>query len=98
MRRGMHGMAWVLVLTPVHWLMLSLAAWRALYQLVAAPYAWEKTEHGLAKSSQRARDVTRSLTELERHLTELANAGELPTLVPEPRQKETAALSQSAAV
>src|SRR5450759_5108416 len=43
-RRGLLSTAWILLLTPVHWLLLSLAAWRALYQLAAAPYAWEKTE------------------------------------------------------
>ena len=30
-RRGLSAAAWVLLLTPVHWLLLSLAAWRALY-------------------------------------------------------------------
>jgi hypothetical protein len=39
LRRGLLSTAWVLLLTPLHWLMLSLAAWRALYQLIAAPYA-----------------------------------------------------------
>src|SRR5262249_27211111 len=39
MRRGLVPMAWVLLLTPLHWVLLSLAAWRALYQLVFAPYA-----------------------------------------------------------
>jgi hypothetical protein len=58
--------AWILALTPVHWLLLSLAAWRALYQLAFAPYASEKTEHELAKSVRRAADMTRSLLELER--------------------------------
>jgi hypothetical protein len=52
MRRGLLATAWVLLLTPLHWLLLSLAAWRALYQLIVAPYRWEKTEHGLAKSSR----------------------------------------------
>ena len=52
LRRGLLSTAWILLLTPLHWLLLSLAAWRALYQLVVAPYAWEKTEHGLAKSSR----------------------------------------------
>jgi cellulose synthase/poly-beta-1,6-N-acetylglucosamine synthase-like glycosyltransferase len=83
MRRGLLPMAWVLVLTPLHWLLLSLAAWRALYQLVFAPYAWEKTEHGLAKNSRRATAMTRSLIELERHLRTLKESGELPTLVPD---------------
>jgi cellulose synthase/poly-beta-1,6-N-acetylglucosamine synthase-like glycosyltransferase len=83
LRRGLLDTAWVLVLTPVHWLLLSLAAWRALYQLAFAPYAWEKTEHGLAKSSRRAANLTRSLLALERHLSALKEAGELPTLVPD---------------
>ena len=83
LRRGLLSTAWILLLTPVHWLLLSLAAWRALYQLAAAPYAWEKTEHGLAKSSRRAANMTRSLVELERYLSALKEAGELPTLVPD---------------
>ena len=89
-RRGLLSTAWVLVLTPLHWLLLSLAAWRALYQLVAAPHVWEKTEHGLAKSSRLAANMTRSLLELERHLSALKDAGELPTLVPEAAAQERA--------
>jgi cellulose synthase/poly-beta-1,6-N-acetylglucosamine synthase-like glycosyltransferase len=53
-RRGLLATSWVLLATPLHWLLLSCAAWRALYQFVVAPYAWEKTEHGLAKSSRLA--------------------------------------------
>ncbi len=30
---------------PVYWLMISAAAWRALWQLQAAPFLWEKTPH-----------------------------------------------------
>ncbi len=75
MRRGLMGSAWVLLLTPLHWLLLSLAAWRGLYQLIVKPYLWEKTEHGLAKSSQRA---IRALRRLERHLTRLQETGALP--------------------
>jgi cellulose synthase/poly-beta-1,6-N-acetylglucosamine synthase-like glycosyltransferase len=61
-RRGLLQYGLVLVLTPLHWLLLSLAAWRALFQLVYDPQGWEKTEHGLAKysriakSNQRGRD------------------------------------------
>jgi hypothetical protein len=66
-----------LLLTPLHWLMLSLAAWRALYQLIVSPYVWEKTEHGLARSSRLADGMTHSLLELERYLSRLAESGEL---------------------
>jgi glycosyltransferase XagB len=53
-RRGLLAHAWVLVLTPVHWFLLSLAAWRALFQLLRDPQRWEKTEHGLAANSRLA--------------------------------------------
>jgi cellulose synthase/poly-beta-1,6-N-acetylglucosamine synthase-like glycosyltransferase len=89
-RRGLRSTAWVLLLTPAHWLLLSLAAWRALYQLATAPYAWEKTEHGLAKSSRRAAKFVHSLVELERYLTALKEAGNLPTLAPDAPESTTA--------
>ena len=80
LRRGLLPNAWALLFTPVHWLLLSLAAWRALYQFMIAPYAWEKTEHGLAKHSRIAANMTRSLLELERYLSRLKQAGKLPAL------------------
>jgi cellulose synthase/poly-beta-1,6-N-acetylglucosamine synthase-like glycosyltransferase len=60
MRRGLLDSAWVLILTPLHWLLLSLAAWRALIHLVVSPYGWEKTEHGLAKNSRLGRSGERA--------------------------------------
>ena len=77
-RRGLNANAWVLLLTPVHWLLLSLAAWRALYQLLVAPYVWEKTEHGLARHSRLNDEMTRALIKLERHLRKLKKKGKLP--------------------
>jgi cellulose synthase/poly-beta-1,6-N-acetylglucosamine synthase-like glycosyltransferase len=90
-RRGLLGTAWVLALTPLHWLLLSLAAWRALYQLIFSPYSWEKTEHGLAKSSRLADGMTHSLLELERHLRKLAESGALATLVESAARARTSA-------
>jgi cellulose synthase/poly-beta-1,6-N-acetylglucosamine synthase-like glycosyltransferase len=55
-RRGLLRHAFVLLLMPLHWLLLSLAAWRALYQLIRDPYRWEKTAHGLAKTSRLAEE------------------------------------------
>jgi len=92
MRRGLLSTAWVLLLTPLHWLLLSLAAWRAFYQLIAAPYAWEKTEHGLAKSSRLNAATTHSLLELERHLSDLERSGNLPAI--SERTKDTSANPQ----
>lgn len=43
--RGWRGLAgWALTM-PVYWLFISFAAYRALFQLVRAPYKWEKTRH-----------------------------------------------------
>jgi cellulose synthase/poly-beta-1,6-N-acetylglucosamine synthase-like glycosyltransferase len=36
-----------LVFIPLYWLLVSAAAYRALYQLVTRPHYWEKTEHGV---------------------------------------------------
>ena len=46
-RRG-HRLALSALVMPVYWLLISLAAYRALWQLYKDPYLWEKTPHGLA--------------------------------------------------
>lgn len=47
-----------LVLIPVYWLMISLAAYRALYQAIASPFHWDKTEHGMGASAAPPRAVS----------------------------------------
>lgn len=47
---------WKLVLwTPVYWVLLSAAAWRAVWQLYRCPHAWEKTPHKPSRVSRRQR-------------------------------------------
>ena len=58
-RRRLLSCAWALLLMPVYWLLLSLAAWRALFQFVRDPYRWEKTEHGLARTSRLGAGIQR---------------------------------------
>ncbi|WP_421360338.1 glycosyltransferase family 2 protein [Agrobacterium rosae] len=41
--RGMIGKRWLA--TPLYWLMLSAAAWRAVYELRYKPFVWNKTPH-----------------------------------------------------
>lgn len=45
-RRGWPQLAWHALMVPVYWLAVSLAAYRALAQLLSAPHFWEKTQHG----------------------------------------------------
>jgi hypothetical protein len=35
----------VVLFTPVYWMIMSLAAWRAVIQLWLRPHHWEKTPH-----------------------------------------------------
>ncbi|UOK71160.1 glycosyltransferase [Ancylobacter polymorphus] len=60
-RRRIPGMVGVALTMPVYWLMMSAAAWRALIALVIAPSHWEKTEHGLARTSRRRQGVRPTL-------------------------------------
>jgi hypothetical protein len=45
-RRGHARLIRSALLMPLCWLLVSAAAYRALYQLATDPYLWEKTEHG----------------------------------------------------
>lgn len=45
-KRGWSRTAASALAMPLYWLLVSLAAYRALVQLVHAPHLWEKTEHG----------------------------------------------------
>ncbi|MCH4250007.1 MAG: glycosyltransferase [Microbacteriaceae bacterium] len=40
------------VFNPVYWFLHSIAAWRALVQIMHSPFSWEKTPHGLSGDYQ----------------------------------------------
>jgi len=46
LRRRRPGLAVFALLMPLYWILISAAAYRALWQLARSPYLWEKTEHG----------------------------------------------------
>jgi glycosyltransferase XagB len=48
-RRRRHPLVLSACLMPFYWLLISLAAYRALWQLYWDPFRWEKTPHGLAE-------------------------------------------------
>jgi cellulose synthase/poly-beta-1,6-N-acetylglucosamine synthase-like glycosyltransferase len=47
MRRGYYDLVKYALLSPLYWGLMSVAAWRGLFQLVSNPHYWEKTQHGL---------------------------------------------------
>jgi len=59
MRRRRLRDGWILALTSLHWICLSIAAWRAVWQFIWKPYHWEKTEHGVAARRHVAAPVPR---------------------------------------
>ncbi len=47
LRRELYHLTLWALFNPVYWVMHSLAAYMALWQLFTKPFYWEKTEHGL---------------------------------------------------
>lgn len=45
-KRKQWDLIYYVFLVPFYWLMMSVASWKALYQLIVNPHYWEKTEHG----------------------------------------------------
>lgn len=39
------------LMTPLYWVLMSVAAYKALIQLIVKPHYWEKTNHGLVEQS-----------------------------------------------
>ena len=72
-RRGVPNKLRILIWTPLHWLLLSTAAWWAVVELILAPTRWNKTEHGLMPPQSGAS----SLVKLSRHIADLERRGEL---------------------
>ena len=52
-RRGLRNWIVPLMTMPIYWLLMSAAAWYALWQFMTAPFHWNKTEHGLSRTSRR---------------------------------------------
>src|SRR5581483_12022487 len=48
LKREQYGFVPLMFLSPVYWVLQSIAAWKALYQLLVKPHFWEKTVHSLA--------------------------------------------------
>jgi cellulose synthase/poly-beta-1,6-N-acetylglucosamine synthase-like glycosyltransferase len=51
-RRRLWRLAPWLPLLPVYYALVSVAAWRGIWELAVAPFRWNKTSHGLARTSR----------------------------------------------
>ena len=51
-RRGWPRLLPFVLLLPFYYVLVSIAAWRGLAELIIDPSRWNKTEHGLARTSR----------------------------------------------
>ncbi|MCK6488091.1 MAG: glycosyltransferase [Planctomycetes bacterium] len=46
-RPGQRGLLLAALLSPLYWVLISLGAWKGVWQFLFKPHYWEKTVHGL---------------------------------------------------
>jgi hypothetical protein len=51
-RRGWKRLLPLVPFLPVYYCLVSVAAWRGLLEFILQPQRWNKTEHGLARTSR----------------------------------------------
>jgi cellulose synthase/poly-beta-1,6-N-acetylglucosamine synthase-like glycosyltransferase len=62
-KRRSYGLVHFAVLSPLYWLLHSIASYKAAWQLLTKPFYWEKTTHGLSSHVGTAAPVERPTTE-----------------------------------
>jgi len=55
LREEKRSIGWRWIFVPLYWLMISLAAWRALLELPRKPFFWDKTPHVPVSTSEKLR-------------------------------------------
>jgi hypothetical protein len=48
-KRGYYRLLFYAFTAPAYWALMSIAAYKGLWQLVHNPFYWEKTQHGISK-------------------------------------------------
>ncbi len=64
-KKGQWNLMKFVFLIPIYWLMISVAAFIALYQLILNPHYWEKTVHGLHLDSKNKKAMAEAVVESE---------------------------------
>ncbi|NLZ12726.1 MAG: general secretory system II protein E domain-containing protein, partial [Thermotogaceae bacterium] len=56
-RRKYYPLTFISLLNPFYWLLHSVSAYKALWQLLRKPHFWEKTQHGFTQPGPRKEDA-----------------------------------------
>jgi glycosyltransferase XagB len=54
-RREIFGWTLTICSLPIYWMLIGIAAWRALWEFAVQPFHWNKTRHGLSNFEQTRR-------------------------------------------
>ncbi|WP_417309585.1 glycosyltransferase family 2 protein [Devosia sp.] len=57
LKRRYYDLVPVGILLPAYWILHSVAAYKAFWQLIVKPHYWEKTEHGTSSVTQKSLDA-----------------------------------------
>lgn len=60
-KREYHDLIKYVLLVPLYWLGMSVAAWVAAYLLIRKPHHWSKTKHGLHLSSEKGLSQSKTI-------------------------------------
>lgn len=60
LKRKYYDLVPVGILLPVYWVLHSIAAYKAFWQLIFNPHYWEKTEHGTSSVTQKTLEQVKS--------------------------------------
>ncbi|MEM8772561.1 MAG: glycosyltransferase family 2 protein [Pseudomonadota bacterium] len=56
LKRGWGGLSIAGLTAPAYWTLTSVAAYKALWQIMTRPYYWEKTDHVISKAALKKRE------------------------------------------
>ena len=59
LKRKYYNLVPIGIMLPFYWILHSIAAYKAFWQLVANPHYWEKTTHGTSRMTKDALDAVR---------------------------------------
>ncbi|CAH1223973.1 hypothetical protein PAECIP111893_05058 [Paenibacillus plantiphilus] len=71
------------ILSPIYWVLMSIAAMKAAWQLITKPFYWEKTEHGLTEQPALSQSLAEhNLQAIHQQAADTADVSEEPATTP----------------
>lgn len=84
-KRGYFNLIKFALITPIYWLFMSLASWRAVFEIMFKPHYWSKTVHGfhLAKKKVKTKEKSGTFNHVLSEYTPRMKNPQTESLLPE---------------